>query len=67
MRWITLDCKQFKLDYQSRSHMGFFEEWDEDFRRLTQLLETDRVLNLVYEDDIIDDPLVTWYHCAYRP
>ena len=47
--------------------MGFFEEWDEDFRRLTQLLETDRVLNLVYVDDIIDDPLVTWYHCAYRP
>ena len=54
---ITLDCQRVEIDHQVRSLLNIFEEWDQDFIKLDELLKRDHTVHLEYENDILEDPL----------
>lgn len=53
---IVLDLEQVSVDREQKSFLQFLEKYDEMFALLDELLEGERVLELVYEDDLLDDP-----------
>jgi len=53
---ITIPVDAVPHDYDTRSLVDIFKTFDRNLARLSKLLEHQRRLELVYEDDIQDDP-----------
>ncbi len=55
-RPIVLDLERIEMDREEKSFFQFLEKYNAMFELLEELLEGERVLELVYEDDLLDDP-----------
>lgn len=55
-RPLVLDPANVLVDREQKSLLEFFEKYETMFALLEELLARERTLELVYEDDLLEDP-----------
>ncbi len=55
---VYVDVDQIRIDRDQKSLISFLQTYEQHFKALDHLLESKQTLHLVYEDDILPDPLL---------
>ncbi len=58
LKQVNLDVDRVGIDYECKPLLSFLADYDDQVSSLEEKLEKKNLLNLVYEDDVQDDPRV---------